>query len=181
MFRYRSEPLRAWNWEEKSPLLGDGKGPRTEQGINSSPGSNETHRARREISRREREQRDNHPQNQSWKVKNTTGGRSPQERERWVTTAVTRHQHSRLAPLSPLCRQKHCNNEAHQHPNTWLWLDIQLPRGCSSLHLCLSGITHQTQQLPDHISAQAACGRQMTPFPSSHHLPKVILDERNAF
>lgn len=45
MFTYRSEPFCAWNWEEKSLLLGHGKGLRTGQG-NFSSGSKKMHRAR---------------------------------------------------------------------------------------------------------------------------------------
>lgn len=152
MFTYRSEPLRAWNWEEKSPQVGHGEGLKTEQGINFSSGSDKTYRARREISQREREQWDNHPKHQSWKIKTIKGGRSPQE---WVTTAVTRHQHSHLLYLLFADRNISIMRPINTPTPGWT---CTFPEDAPH-STCLSGITPQTQQCPVHISAQAAFGR----------------------
>lgn len=77
MSRYRSEPLHTWNWEEKSPLFGHGKGPRIGQGINSSPSSKKTHKARREISQGKGGSgtATYNIRVDFWKIKNIRGGR----------------------------------------------------------------------------------------------------------
>lgn len=117
MFTYRSEPLCAWNWKKKSPLW---SWERSED--------------------RARQFQLWQQQNAQSKEGDVPGGKGAvgqppkiaelenQECQRWKmceqgVTTVTRHQQPGSFPSS--LQTKHCNNEANEHPNTWL--DIQLP------------------------------------------------------